>query len=354
MEMPDRLGVPVEEQGKTESPHNPVLGRRREMKPTMASFFSGIGGIDLGFIKAGFRVTMQCEIDNFCQSILEAHWPTTPRFKDIKEVTDADVPVSDVWAGGFPCQDVSLARMGPRAGLKGKKSGLFFEFARILEAGRPRVFLIENVPGLLSSHGGRDFGIILRTLAGLGYGVGWRVLNSRYFGVAQSRQRVYIVGCHRDWRGPGEILLEPECGKGDDPASGQNGKKPVSPFKKSIGDPVTGPITPSLAYCLYACSARHTGTDWSRNYVSYPDGRVRRLMPAECERLQGFPENWTMPDVLDATDPDKVDTLRYNALGNAVTVPVAEWIAFRIKAYLKAAIKVEQHQETELAAVLAK
>jgi DNA (cytosine-5)-methyltransferase 1 len=325
------------------------------MKPTLASFFSGIGGVDLGFINAGFKVTMQCEVDKFCQSILAAHWPKTPRFKDIKEVTNADVPVSDVWAGGFPCQDVSLARMGPRAGLKGKKSGLFFEFARLLETGRPRVFLIENVPGLLSSHGGRDFGIILRTLADLGYGVGWRVLNSRYFGVAQSRQRVYIVGCHRDWRGPGEILFESECGQGDDTSNGQDGKKPVSPFKKSIGDPLTGPITPSLAYCLYACSARHTGTDWSRNYVSYPDGRVRRLMPIECERLQGFPENWTIPDVLDVTDPDKVDTLRYNALGNAVTVTVAEWIARRIKTYLQAADQNdERHQEPELAGVLAK
>ncbi|MDX2154020.1 MAG: DNA (cytosine-5-)-methyltransferase [Bryobacteraceae bacterium] len=309
------------------------------MKPTLASFFSGIGGVDLGFVNAGFRLTMQCEIDKYCRSVLEAHWPKLPRFTDIKEITDADVPVSDVWAGGFPCQDVSLARMGPRAGLKGKKSGLFHEFARLLENGRPRVFLIENVPGLLSSHRGRDFELVLRTLAGLGYGVGWRVLNSRYFGVAQSRQRVYIVGCHRDPRGPGQILFESECGQGDPATSGPDGAKSVSPFKERIGDPRKGPITPSLAYCLYACSARHTGTDWSRNYVSYPTGRVRRLLPIECERLQGFPEGWTIPEKLEINDPDKVDTLRYHALGNAVTVPVAEWLAGRIKAYLATANK---------------
>ncbi len=89
--------------------------------------------------------------------------------------------------------------------------------------------------------------------------------------------------------------------------------------------------------------------------MSYPDGRVRRLMPVECERLQGFPENWTIPEALDITDPDKVDTLRYNALGNAVTVPVAEWIAFWIKAYLKSANAEEKRQqEPELAAVFAK
>src|SRR5437879_4354212 len=167
------------------------------MKPAFASFFSGIGGIDLGFVNAGFRLTMQCEIDKFCLRVLDAHWPKVPRFTDIKEIKDADVPVSDVWAGGFPCQDVSLARMGPRAGLKGKKSGLFFEFARLLEGGRPRVFLIENVPGLLSSHGGRDFEIVLRTLAGLGYGVGWRVLNSRDLGVPQEPRRDYGGGWSR-------------------------------------------------------------------------------------------------------------------------------------------------------------
>jgi DNA (cytosine-5)-methyltransferase 1 len=301
----------------------------------MASFFSGIGGIDLGFERAGFRVALQCEIDKYCRSVLHRHWPDLQPHKNIKEMTNADVPVSEVWAGGFPCQDVSLARMGPRAGLRGKKSGLFFEFARLLEGGLPRVLLIENVAGLLSSHKGRDFGIVLRTLADLGYGVGWRVLNSRYFGVPQSRQRVYIVGCYRDGRGPAEILFESERRQGNDKADGSDGKKTVSPFKEVLGDPLKGPIVPAIAYCLYACSARHTGTDWSRNYVSYPDGRARRLMPIECERLQGFPENWTLPENGEFGDADRIDTLRYYALGNAVTVPVGEWIAGRVRAYLE-------------------
>jgi DNA (cytosine-5)-methyltransferase 1 len=303
------------------------------MKPRLASFFSGIGGLDLGFGRAGYDITVQCEIDRFCQSILEKHWPTVRRYKDIKEMTNADVPLSDVWAGGFPCQDVSLARMGPRAGLKGKKSGLFLEFMRLVAGARPPVVFIENVPGLLSSHGGRDFQVVIRTLAELGYGVGWRVLNSRYFGVPQSRQRVYIVGCYRDRRGPAEILHKPERGTGNDEENRPDGEKPISPFKKSLGDPRKGPIVQALAYCLYACSARHTGTDWSRNYVMYPAGRVRRLMPIECERLQGFPEDWTLPD--DASiDVDRMDSLRYTAIGNAVTVPVAEWLGTRIAEYL--------------------
>lgn len=353
MEANNRMGVRASKNGSSRKADVAAFVTASEVKPTFASFFSGIGGIDLGFERAGFRVTVQCEIDKYCRAILKRHWSDLRIHENIKDIhdTDANVPVSDVWAGGFPCQDVSLARMGPRAGLKGKKSGLFHEFARLLEGGLPRVLLIENVPGLLSSHGGGDFETVLRTLADLGYGVGWRVLNSRYFGVPQSRQRVYIVGCHRDGRGPAEILFERERRKGHDKAHGPDGEKAVSPFKKVLGDPVRGPIVPGVAYCLYACSARHTGTDWSRNYVSYPDGKVRRLMPIECERLQGFPEDWTLPENGEFGDVDRIDTLRYNALGNAVTVPVAEWIAHRVKAYLAKRSAVEDKNAALLPAV---
>lgn len=304
---------------------------------SMISLFSGIGGFDLGFERAGFRVEFQCENQPFCLDVLAHHWPKTPRWDDIKELSSADIPVSDVWAAGFPCQDVSLARMGKRSGLRGKNSGLFYEFARLVDEARPRVVLIENVHGLLNSHGGRDFGIILSTLAEFGYCVGWRVLNSQHFGVPQSRKRVYIVGCYRDQAGPGAILFEPECGGGDAPKNRPNGEKPLSPFKRVIGNPRKGgPVTQAIAYCLYACSARHTGTDWSRTYVSYPRrGKVRRLMPSECEGVMAFPKDWTIPHARFG-DAEVVDTLRYHALGNAVTPPTAEWIAHRIRAYLDA------------------
>jgi len=179
-----------------------------------ASLFTGIGGFDIGLERAGFGITFQCEIDKFCKSILKRHWPHIPHYENIKELHAINIPQSDVWAGGFPCQDVSLARMGARAGLRGKRSGLFYDFARLVGEARPRVVLLENVAGLLSSHGGRDFGVVIGTLAEFGYSVGWRVLNSKNFGVPQSRQRVYIVGCHRDVHGPGQILFEAECCKG--------------------------------------------------------------------------------------------------------------------------------------------
>ena len=302
----------------------------------LASFFSGIGGFDLGFQRAGFQVVYQCEIQTYCHEILAQHWPTVPRGRDIKDLKDGStVPVSDVWAGGFPCQDVSLARMGPRAGLKGKQSGLFYEFSGLVEQYKPRVLVIENVPGLLSSHEGRDFQIVISTLASIGYCVGWRVLDSKDFGVPQSRSRVFIVGTYRERRGPGEILFECECGEGHHQAGGSHGKGSVSPFKESVGDHVKGPIVKKMAHCLYACSARHTGTDWSRNYASYPDGRVRRFIPVECERLQGFPDSWTMPQDERMGRRDDLDSLRYHALGNAVTVNVVEWLGRRVRRYLE-------------------
>jgi DNA (cytosine-5)-methyltransferase 1 len=300
----------------------------------VASLFSGIGGFDLGFERAGFEIAFQCEIESFCQAVLQRHWPTVPKARDIKELTSAGIPSSDIWAAGFPCQDVSLARMGKRAGLRGSKSSLFFEFSRLVGEGRPRLFVIENVSGLLSSHGGRDFGIVLGTLAELGYSLGWRLLDSKNFGVPQSRNRVFIVGCDRDWGGAPQILFEPERSSGVPAQSSTNGSKPVSPFARVIEHPGRKrPVTKAIAYCLYAESARHTGTDWSRNYVCYPEeGRVRRLTPGECEGIMAFPRNWTNLRV--GLKGEALDTARYHALGNAITPPVVEWVADRVKNYL--------------------
>ena len=151
----------------------------RALRFKAASLFTGIGGFDIGLERAGFEITFQCEIHKFCRSILKRHWPEIPHHENIKELHATDIPQSDVWAGGFPCQDVSLARMGARAGLRGKRSGLFYDFARLVGEARPRVVLLENVAGLLSSHRGRDFGVVIGTLAEFGYSVGWRVLNSK-------------------------------------------------------------------------------------------------------------------------------------------------------------------------------
>lgn len=291
----------------------------------VASFFAGIGGFDLGFERAGAEIVWQCEVNRFCLDVLAEHWPDVPRADDITKLSGSDVPDADIWAGGFPCQDISVARMSSkRKGLYGSQSGLFFDFARLIGERRPKAVLIENVAGLLSSNQGRDFATVVRTLADFGYGVAWRVLDSRYFGVPQSRKRVFICGVDGDPEAAASVFFEPECGDRDSEKSRPHGTEAVPSFKKIIGDPERG-YAKELAHCVYAEGPRHTGTDWSRNYVAYPDdGQVRRLTPAESERLQGFPAGWTeLPGGSD-------DSKRYHAVGNAVTVPVIEWIARRI------------------------
>lgn len=199
----------------------------------------------------------------------------------------------------------------------------------------PRGIVLENVHGLLTSHGGRDFAIVLKALDELGYGVAWRVLNSKDFGVPQQRRRVFVVAMHRDAASAAEVLLESERGSGD-PAPGRpDGAKSPSLFQTIVGNPRKGPLVKALAHCIYAESARHTGTDWSRNYVWYPDGRVRRFTTHEVERVQGFPVDWTQPKTGSKFDTDRQDSLRYHAVGNSVTPQVAEWVGRRLHAVLQ-------------------
>lgn len=322
---------------------NTATGQRVTLR--VASFFSGIGGLDLGLERAGCAVTFQCEAKPFCLNLLEQHWPKTPRSTDIRTVKNEDVPASDLWAAGFPCQDLSLARMGTRSGLRGSQSGLFHDFVRLLGGSLPRAVVLENVHGLLSSHGGRDFTIVLKALDELGYGVAWRVLNSKDFGVPQQRRRVFVVGVHRDPSSAGKILFEPECSDWDDAAGGSNEKKAPSLFQKVVGDPRKGPLVKALAHCVYAESARHTGTDWSRNYVWYPDGRVRRFTPNEVERVQGFPADWTLPKALANFNADKLDSMRYHAVGNAVTPQVAEWLGRRLVQVLEQPLEKRRNKQ---------
>lgn len=288
-----------------------------------ASFFTGIGGFDLGFERAGITPVFQCEIDEFCKDVLEQHWPNLKRFDDVRDIEASSIPDAQVWCGGFPCQDLSVARgCLRRDGLKGENSGLFYPFANLVRERLPKIVVMENVTGLLNSHNGQDFAILLYTFERLGYGVAWRTLNTRYFGVPQSRPRVFICA----WAGSAvsayHVLFE--GGQQSSP------EKPRLGFLRESQCEVTGARVPEIAFCLAATSGRHTGTDWSRSYVSY-DSEVRRLTPRECEKIQGFPADWTLPytDGCNPQSPD-LDSPRYKAVGNAVSVPVVHWIGERV------------------------
>ena len=155
---------------------------------TFGSLFSGIGGIDLGLERAGMKCQWQVEIDPFCRKVLAKHWPDVERYEDVRRVGIENLEPVDLIAGGFPCQDVSVA--GKRAGIReGTRSGLWFEFHRIICELRPRFVFVENVTGLLTDGMGR----VLADLADAGYDAEWQVLSAADVGAPHLRKRVFIV-----------------------------------------------------------------------------------------------------------------------------------------------------------------
>lgn len=298
---------------------------------TFGSLFTGVGGFDLGFERAGMKCVWQCEIDSHARKVLDCRWAEVRKFKDVRDVTGNDAESVDVIAGGFPCQDVSVA--GRRAGLAGERSGLWFEFARVISELKPRWVVIENVPGLLSSNRGRDFETVLGTLVEFGYGVSWRIFDAQFFGVPQRRRRVFIVGSFGNGRAA-EILFERKRLCGDITPSGGEGEK----YPRSIANCITAregqrmnetveTLIPVMDFHYGEVRLQENGTTptLTSHYSSGGNNTafvgVRRLTPVECCRLQGFPDDWN----------DNVsDTQRYKQMGNAVCVNVAEWIGKRI------------------------
>lgn len=310
---------------------------------TGVSLFAGIGGFDLAMQRAGIEVKAAVEIDAKCRQVLGRRFPESSLFGDIQEVTGADLRASGfagasgVITGGFPCQDLSVA--GRRAGLEGARSGLFWEIVRLLDETQSKWFVLENVPGLLNSQRGRDMGIVVGTLAELGYGVAWRVLDAQHFGVPQRRRRVFIVGCAGDPASGPEVLFEPERSAGND-RPGKQARQvhaSVTGTRTEVSDRPVRDETwvktirsgaraedGSLPAEVWAASATApTLNAFDNNSESRATilAGTRRITPRECERLQGFPDDWTN---------GQSDSARYRQLGNAVAVPVVEWILRRL------------------------
>lgn len=297
----------------------------------VASFFSGIGGFDLGFERAGMTIVFQCEINPFCKKVLRKHWPTVKLMDDINQVKISDMPEVDLWCAGFPCQDVSLANQGKRRGLDGERSGLFFTLAKLIEQKRPPWLVIENVTGLLNSNEGEDFRCVISTLDELGYICTWRVLDAKYFRTPQRRRRVIIVASYRNASSI-EVLLDPSTIKAI-PLQGKDQKRSNAKWNEAI-DPET-------------------------DYISVQHGCIGRKPNAgpQSKGWRADGETWTLDsrgssDVVCSTThafrvreasriPEGLDGNRFRAIGNAVPVPVTTWLGKRI---MKVA-KKRKHQQ---------
>lgn len=288
--------------------------------------FAGIGGFSVGFERAGVNKTcMAVEIDPKAQDVLRRNFPQTAVYDDVKEVTGANIrgtgfnPSRGVLTGGWPCQDISIAGRG--RGLSGERSGLFHEVTRIIDELQPRWFVLENVPRLLSLNGGRDMGTVVRALADCGYGIAYRVLDAAAFGTAQRRRRVFFVGHLGDTgKLAAEVLFDAkELCVHSAPAGTARTKRARGTAGRIDGSGRVDPVAALTAQGVGTCGADDNQAQ--AGHLIPDSGGVRRLLPVECERLQGFPDGWT--DVA-------ADSARYRMLGNAVAVPVIEWIAKRL------------------------
>lgn len=317
------------------------------MPLTFASTFSGIGGFEIGFAQSGWQNQLMVEIDPHCQAVLARHFPDTPLMGDIRDVPGTALDHPDLCVGGFPCQDTSIAAPH-RAGLAGARSGLFWEFHRLLEehlrlvdSAKPRWVVIENPEGLLRSQEGRDAAAVFGGLEDLGYGWAYRVVDGGHLGTTQRRRRVIVVG-HRggDPRPAWAVLGDPEGGS-EAPAPDRLRREQGGPR------PAPGPVGPSGAV-IWRKSARAraslakggyetwvpaefantlTGFDGGgparQTHLVAQNGGLRAFTPTEWERLQGFPDGWTdtMPD-----------SARWQAIGNAVHTGTSAWLARRLTA----------------------
>jgi DNA-cytosine methyltransferase len=201
-----------------------------------ASFFSGVGGLDLGFERAGIQTVSVSEIDPYANAVLAERFPSAINLGSISEVNAHEIPQADIWSGGFPCQDLSVA--GKRAGFAGRRSSLAFTFIDLMAERKPQWVVLENVPGLFTSNKGADFGRLLYEMERIGYGVSWRILNAQHFGIAQRRRRVFIVASLESDRAA-QVLFECEGGCGHLEASESPWQNPATHAARGV-DGISG------------------------------------------------------------------------------------------------------------------
>lgn len=312
-------------------------------KLTFIDLFAGIGGIRQGFEDQNTKCVFSSEWDKFSAKTYEANYGEAP-YGDITQINEKDIPKHDVLLAGFPCQPFS--NIGKRQGFGHETQGtLFFDVLRILKYHMPKMFLLENVPGLLTIQKGETFRVILENLEDLGYTVFYDVLDAQNFGLPQVRKRVVIVGFHPDLnissfafpQGSNEVRV---------PVSSILEKNPkgydISEhlqqsylFKKDDGKPQvidnTSDIQVKTLVASYHKIQRLTGT-----FIKEGDTGLRLFSELECKRLMGFPDDFLIP---------VSRTQMYRQMGNSVAVPMIKEVADAMKEELFMALKLDGKKE---------
>lgn len=288
------------------------------------SLFSGVGGLDLGLERAGWRCAWQVEVDDYARKVLRRQWPDVPKFTDVRSVGSRELAAVDFIAGGFPCQDVSSA--GTRLGLAGRRSGLWREFDRIIGEREPRGVLIENVAVLRS----RGLDTVLGDLAARGYDAEWDCLPAACVGAPHLRDRLFVVG----WQRSAPLSFSDtdcECVR----IERQRGRQQQGQRRttQSRGDGADRVVADTDGGRLEIGGAAHDN-DRQEPQRDDADGcRARIFCRAELWKFRAKIEHWrTEPGVGRVAHgvPSRVD--RLTGLGNAVVPFVAEFIGHRINA----------------------
>ena len=332
---------------------------------TLLDLFSGIGGFHLGLQKAGFKVkSYNSEIDKYANQVYKHNFKQSTYVGSVTDVRGSELPRINAITFGSPCQDFSLA--GKRKGMGGERSSLILEAIRLIKECRPDFFIWENVKGTFSSNNREDFAGILQTFANIGgYRLEWQLLNTKWF-LPQNRERVYLVGYTpgksrgqifpigesikrdviekessayittsyhkgvnfdnqliaaqrgRAYRGQPQQLEFREDGNSNTLSTVQKDNY-VLGYSRDKKGKVVSRHRKDIANTIHSSSGTGNNTDQFVN-------SIRRLTPIECERLQGFPDNWTQQGV----DVPISDTQRYKMCGNAVTVDVVEAVGKKI------------------------
>ena len=346
------------------------------------SVCSGVEAATVAWEGLGWKPQWFSEIEQFPSAVLNHHYPNIPNMGDMTKHKEWNNGAIELLVGGTPCQSFSVA--GLRKGLDDPRGNLMLTYLAIAEQYRAKWLVWENVPGVLSSNGGKDFGAFLGALGQLGYGFAYRVLDAQYFGVPQRRKRVFVVGCLGDWRSAAAVLFESHSLQGHSAPSRKAREKVAlavttgAPFSRTGNERVEcdamqakNPqavmtarmrgfgdyVSDDTASCVKARDykdatdlvAKATGESTLSDVTmsitaSYGTGgadlatkpmvcenAVRRLTPVECERLQGFPDNYTKIPYRKKDVNNCPDGPRYKAMGNSMAVPVMKWIGQRIQ-----------------------